>query len=363
MRVAFVVNSGADGAMGDRARAFAERLGRPWQVAIGYRDEGRLGSIASFAQWLHRLAPDVIYVFDMALAGVIAGTLTSVGRRRRLIVDTGDAITALARSVGRGPAGLAATAALERLAVRAADHLVVRGTYHREWLAARGVAATVIPDGVDLATFRPLDGAAARAGWGIADEIVVGLVGSSVWNPRLEIAYGWDLVELLALTRDLPVRGVIVGDGSGIERLRQRASWHGVADRLVLLGRRPLAELPGLLAGMDVCLSTQTNDLPGQVRTTGKLPLYLACGRYVLASLVGEAARVLPPEMLVPYDGVVDRSYPARLAERVRALAADRTLLARGRDGVAIAARHFDYDLLARRAAAVIAGEPLAVAS
>ena len=67
-------------------------------------------------------------------------------------------------------------------------------------------------------------------------------------------------------------------------------------------GRRPLTELPALLAACDICLSTQTNDVPGNVRTTGKLPLYLACGRYILASNVGEAARVLPPEMLVPYD-------------------------------------------------------------
>jgi hypothetical protein len=50
---------------------------------------------------------------------------------------------------------------------------------------------------------------------------------------------------------------------------------------------------------MDICLSTQTNDVVGWVRTTGKLPLYLAAGRYVLASRVGEAARVLPEEMLV----------------------------------------------------------------
>lgn len=355
MRVAFAVNSGESGAMGDRARAFATRLDPAWQIETAYRGGGRLDSITRFWRWLRQLDPDVVYVFDMALAGVVAGALATAGRRR-LIVDTGDAITALARSSGmRGPLGLAATALLERTALHAADHLVVRGTYHREYLETRGIAATVVPDGVDMRVFAPGDGAPARQAWGVAGELVVGLVGSSVWSPALGIAYGWDLVEMLALVRDLPVRGVIVGDGSGLAHLRERSSALGVGDRLTLAGRRPLGELPALLAGMDVCLTTQTNDLAGNVRTTGKLPLYLATGRYILASRVGEAARVLPDEMLVPYEGVVDRAYPARLAERVRALCADRGRLASGLAGVDIARRHFDYDVLARRVAGVIA--------
>ena len=38
------------------------------------------------------------------------------------------------------------------------------------------------------------------------------------------------------------------------------------------------------LSIMDVCISTQSNDLVGMVRTTGKLPLYLAYGKYVIAN-------------------------------------------------------------------------------
>jgi hypothetical protein len=90
------------------------------------------------------------------------------------------------------------------------------------------------------------------------------------------------------------------------------------------------------------------------VRTTGKLPLYLACGKYILASRVGEAARVLPEEMLVPYEGTVDRTYPTRLATRIRALDGERGRLAAGLQGVAIAGRHFDYDMLAARVEAVL---------
>lgn len=342
--------------MADRARAFAARLDRRWRVHTAYRSSKRAAAVAAFGRWLSVIKPDVVWVFDMALAGVVAGAWDKRRHGSRLIVDTGDAITALVRSSGmRGPLGLIATALLERFSFAAADHIVVRGSFHQELLADQGIEATVIPDGVDVCSFSPGDGLAARQELGFGDELIVGLVGSSVWSPALEIAYGWDLVELLGLVRDLPVRGLLIGDGSGIARLRERAQALGVEDRIVFAGRRPLTELPGLLAACDICLSTQTNDIPGNVRTTGKLPLYLACGRYVLASQVGEAARVLPQEMLVPYVGTVDREYPARLAERVRALAGNRAHLRLGQAGVAIAREHFDYDLLVRRVDAVLA--------
>jgi len=207
--------------MAERARAFAARLDPTWRPEIAYRAGGRLAGIAVFAGWLDALAPDVVYVLDMAVSGVLASAWHRGRRGPRVIVDTGDAITALARSSGdRGTVGLAATAALERFALWSADAIVVRGTFHRGLLAERGIDATFIPDGVDLTQFKPLDGTAARARIGASDAFVVGLVGSSIWSPALEMAYGWDLVELIAEVKDLPVRGLLIGDGTGVSRLR-----------------------------------------------------------------------------------------------------------------------------------------------
>src|SRR5581483_5840630 len=128
---------------------------------------------------------------------------------------------------------------------------------------------------------------------------------------------GWDLIEALRLPRDKPVKGIIIGDGSGISRLKARCKQYEIEDKVVFLGFVPYDDLPLYLSMIDVCLSTQTNDIVGQVRTTGKLPLYLASGRYILASDVGEAALVLDHQMLVPYNGVKDQSYPVKLAERI----------------------------------------------
>ena len=62
--------------------------------------------------------------------------------------------------------------------------------------------------------------------------------------------------------------------------------------------RRYVNRLEENLGALDVVLSTQSNDVVGQVRTTGKLPLYMANGRFILATDVGEASLVLPDAWL-----------------------------------------------------------------
>ncbi len=233
--------------------------------------------------------------------------------------------------------------------MRAADHVVVRGSYHQKLLEKKGIRATFIPDGVNLPEFSAAKGDEIRKQLAIGSQITIGVVGSCVWNERLQMCYGWDLVELLRILRDEPVSGILIGDGSGIEHLRHKCREYGIESKMHFVGRIAYEHLPDWLGAMDICLSTQTNDLPGQVRTTGKLPIYLAAGRYVLASRVGEAANVLPDEMLVEYRGVRDEGYPERLADRVRLLLQNPARLCRETECRDIAASHFDYVRLYRK--------------
>lgn len=307
-----------------RARAFVEHLGNDIDATIRYRDGSKLLSILRFFRESTRFRPDVVYSVDMAFSGVLAGGAYRLLARCRLIVDTGDAIVELARSVGeRGRVGMWLTMALERFGFWVADSVVVRGTEHRNLLGELGKRVVVVQDGVDTKTFRPRDVEARRDELAPGGELTIGLVGSSVWSDRLGICYGWELVELVHALRDRPVVGVMVGGGSGIERLRARCEELGIEDRMRFVGIVPYDDLPDFLSAMDFCISTQTNDIPGRVRTTGKLPLYLAAGGVILATRVGEAALVLDERQLVEYEGVVDRGYPARLAARVRDLVED----------------------------------------
>src|SRR5262249_24847231 len=155
-RVAFVVNGDASSPAAERARSFAARLVGRFDVRVFYRSRHKVRSLFAFARELLRFRPGVCYVVDMAYSGVGGGLLARLLTGNRVLIDTGAAITSLARSMGRGPVGLALTWALEACSLAAADGIVVRGSYHKEWLARKGVGACVIPDGVDADAVTPV---------------------------------------------------------------------------------------------------------------------------------------------------------------------------------------------------------------
>jgi glycosyltransferase involved in cell wall biosynthesis len=308
------------------------------------------GSLRSWLGKIVRRPPRILVVVDV---GDDTAALAVVARLRRVptVVDTGDVVFELERSRGeRSRIGLALVWAGERAALSAATHVVVRGKDHASLL---GGEVTFAPD-VAPPHARPVRGMRIRREWGL-DGFVVGLVGSLNRAPRLGLVYGWDIVEALALT-DGSVQALIVGGGPGLPELKARAERLGVFDRCRFVGAIASDEVAEWIGAMDVAVSTQTNDLVGAVRTTGKLPLYLACGRPVLASDVGEAKRLLGPlGWTIPYHGVVDPMYPRRLALAVERLRGDPREVARRSDqALALHRREFDIGEIRGRIRAVI---------
>jgi glycosyltransferase involved in cell wall biosynthesis len=349
-KIVFLVNGAPNSPMDIRARALAGRLRDKFKVHLSYRSAHKLVSIWRFLFFLMRVRPAGCYVVDMAFSGVLAAAFYRAISSCRVIVDTGDSIYELSRLSGtRSSIGVWLTKCLEKLGLAISDRVVVRSHEHQALLSRQKIAAEVVPDGVDLAQFRPQAEAELRRQFGLDGVVTVGVLGSLIWSPRWQMCYGWDLIEAIHLLRDLPVKGVIIGDGTGLPFLKKQCAAYGLEDRIVFIGRVPYDALPRYLNLLDICLSTQSNDLAGQVRTTGKLPLYLACGRFVLASEVGEAARVLPPEMLVPYHGTKDEQYPQRLAERITTLVAHPERLNRQAESRTVAQNNFDYSVLAAK--------------
>ncbi|MGC2660853.1 MAG: glycosyltransferase, partial [Bryobacteraceae bacterium] len=273
----------------------------------------------------------------------------------RVIIDTGDAIGFLAKSNGkRSWLGCQLTRLLEWASIRLADALVVRSHFHQTYLAGRHKLVSVVPDGVDIEQFRPEALSERRSELGLSGYLVVGVLGSITWNARIGACYGWELIQALTELRDLPIKGLVIGSGDGLDRLKDFARKAGVSDRVVFVGWKPYDQLPGYLGLADICLSTQSSDLAGQVRTTGKLPLYLASGKHVIATRVGEAARVLPSSMLLSYEGTKDETYPTRLARRLRDLAVSGEWRSSGDESRRLAERLFNYSVLADSVRAVI---------
>ena len=349
-KVTVLVHGGPRSIEAIRAAGLARRLPAA-NLRVLYREGGRLATARRWHAALHGQRPDVLYVLNTALPGAPLAAWWSRVHRLPYILDTGDVIVEMARRSGIGAGWrLPILAATENTAWKNAAMIVVRGTRHREHLEQLGLAATLIRDGYAEQQDVPEAAVEAlRRKLGLGGRFVVGLMGSLVFSPRLGICYGWDLVRALPRLADLPVTAVVIGDGNGREWLDGEARRLGVTDRLVFTGRIPYAEVPTYLRLFDVALSTQTNNLPGRVRTTGKVPEYMAAGRFVLASRVGEAELLLPPEMLVEYEGEVDPAYPDRLAARIRKLVLEPTRLTIRERLPGIAAAQCSYDVLSQQ--------------
>lgn len=351
LKLTFLVNAAQASPLAHRAARFSESLCERFQCSVVFRGGGRLRSMLSMLAHLLEQRPDATYVVDLAVSGVAAASLYKIVTGRPLIVDTGDEIYSLAKAVGRrGGIGLCMTALLELWAWSVADHVVVRGHGHLEEIHGKAASeVSWLPDGVDVDRFERGPDAELRRRWAPKGELLVGLVGSLAWNHRLGICYGWDLIEAIHLLPGRPIRGILIGDGDGADRLKRRAIALGIQDRIEFVGGVGYDQLARYLSAIDVGLSTQTNDVVGRVRTTGKLPVYMAAGKFILATRVGEAARVLPDEMLIDYEGAYDATYPDRLAARLDDLLEDRDLLKAGRSLPSVALEQYDYRSLIPR--------------
>jgi len=352
LKLLFLINGSKASAAGIRAEMFAANLPKSWEIRFNYRPTSKWKGILPFIQSAIRFQPDIIYVMDTAYTGVLAGCIAKKMLRCKLITDTGDIAFELAKSTGRYSAKqLALIHWIEQLAINQSDALVVRGSYHKLWLEQQGIySATFVPDGVDTSVVKPMDATTSKAELGLDKSLVVGLVGTMAWSEQHQMCYGWDVVEALGMLQDVPINALLVGDGDGRIILEQRVCELEISDRVQFIGQVSYNDLPRYLSAMDVCISTQSNDLVGMVRTTGKLPLYLAYGKYVVATDVGEAKRVLPGlGCLLPYEGVRDDNHPARLATHLRNLVLNRQGIEVSEKAQQTAKTHFDYVLLTQR--------------
>jgi glycosyltransferase involved in cell wall biosynthesis len=311
--------------MARRALSIAEHAPDGLDVETVHRPDGAGAERALLRRLARCSRPDVVVAYDCD-PRELRPALVLRARGVPLVVETGDVAADLLRALGASRRRVVQRRFTEAAAWRRADGLLVRGPGFLDVLAEHGVrrSARVVPEGVDLERFAPRTPAAGRRLLGLAPgDVAVGVVGSIVWSPVLEIAYGWELVE--ALPR-LParVKAVLVGPGDGVALLRGRAGELGVADRLLAPGPVPHERVPDVLAALDAVTWTQTPDAIGRCRTTLKLPEYLAAGKFIVASDVGAARDAVDGNgVRVAYGGGRDPAYVDGVTAALAEVAAD----------------------------------------
>ena len=217
---------------------------------------------------------------------------------------------------------------VERLNLKAADHIFVVSEVERRNLLTAGIAShriVVNPNGVDVDRFRLVcGGGETRAALGISDKIVVGFLGS--FGP-------WHGAPVLAeaarrISTEAGCHFLFIGDGE------QRGTVEGIIDSAgksvstTFVGRVSHAEAPAYLDACDIFAAPNVPAGDGSefFGSPTKLFEYMAMARPVVASRLGQIAEVID-------DGsnglLVEPGDPQALAMAIEKLAADEGLRAR----------------------------------
>jgi glycosyltransferase involved in cell wall biosynthesis len=235
--------------------------------------------------------PDFIY--ERYSLWAIAGLLVAKRRSIPLVLEVN---APLAYEEQRYRAGLTwAPLArwVERMCWRAANLIIaVSGALRDRLVTARVTSERihVLPNAVDTDLFRAdVDGRAVRDRFQLANRFVVGFVGSfKAWH-------GIDL--LLEAFQDLhrsdPLTHLLlVGDGPLREALEAQVRNMGLEDSVTFAGGVPHREIPQYLATMDAAIAPYPA-LEEFYYSPLKLFEYMAAGRAVVSSRIGQVAEVI----------------------------------------------------------------------
>lgn len=291
---------------------------------------------------------DVIFVDPMLPLGLVARRLRAAPH---VVIVHGAEVTV--------PGRLPFTRQLSRRVLRGAAGIVAAGEYparEAERAARAFLPGVIVPPGVDVDRFVPVDDPVARAetrrrfGFDPSRPLVLGF-------SRLVPRKGFDVLIRAVARLDDSVQLAIAGTGRDTPRLEKLASSSGIDDRVRFLGRIDDADLPALYAAADV-FAMLCRDRWGGLEAEGFGIVFLeaaACGVPAVAGRSGgsheavadgETGLIVPPRDVVAARDALERilgddELRARLGDTAR----DR------------AVEQFSYDVLVERLRPVAAGK------
>jgi hypothetical protein len=271
-RIACFATQGTGHGDEERIRTLLEHL-EPELLPFDRRD--RRGSAIRLLRHLLSRRPDLVVMEGTGIAGGLAVLGGRLIAGIPYVVSSGDAVGPFIRQTHPGLGPLAAL--YERLLCRLSAGFIGWTPY----LAGRALTFGA-PRAMTAASWsvpaRREERETRREALGIpADAIVFGLIGALEWNEAVGYCYGYELVSAVRKTSRQDVRVLVVGDGSGLDRLKALAGAE-LGHRVVVPGRVPRDLVTSYLSAMDVASLPQSVNGVGSFRYTTKISEYLAAG-------------------------------------------------------------------------------------
>ncbi len=192
--------------------------------------------------------------------------------------------------------------ALEGWVFRKASGLVfVSGVFRDRIQAAHGhiAPAIITPNAanIDKFSYTPEQRAQARQKWKLDGKVVCGYLGAFVpWHAIDKFVF--EIADHLKARPELVL--LLVGDGATYPDVAEFVRQRGLQDQVMLTGRVPHDDVPGLLAAMDMAILPSAGDYTSPV----KLFEFMACG-------IAPIAPDFLPIREVLKEGVTGWTFPA----------------------------------------------------
>jgi glycosyltransferase involved in cell wall biosynthesis len=231
-------------------------------------------ALAMWRVWRHlRRHRDVDFIYERYSLFMFSTVLLGRLRRLPVILEVNDSATV----VRVRPLCFRRLAmAIERWTFRQASGLVfVSSLFRDRALAAHGALAPTIvtPNAANIEQFSvtPQQREATRRQWGLDGHVVCGYLGAFVpWHAIDQFVFR--IADMMAAAPHLKL--LLVGDGATFPVVQQFVQERGLSSRVVLAGRVPHDQVPGLLAAMDMAILPSAGDYTSPV----KLFEFMACG-------------------------------------------------------------------------------------
>ncbi len=223
---------------------------------------------------------------------------------------------------------------MERCLPFLADSISVASEKLKVLAMRRGADAkkiSLVPVGADLDLFHAeeKEAQAVRKKYNIDDELLI------LYHGQLHSCqYVKLFLKAAKIISEDPnarrMKFMVLGDGSELERLKKFSETLELGENIIFAGSAPHSEVPTYIAAADICVAPFEDNEITQCKSPLKIVEYLASGKAIVASDIGEVRNMLGDAGIIVPPGM-----PDKIAEGIMELAGNDAQ----REAMAIAAR------------------------